>query len=207
MLPHAARSILLLALSTLSLALPQPQSAPTAQAINPINGLPLPGANSDSASALPPTLIANYPSSPSSSPSSDDADSSSSTASDLTTITASATLSAATDSSSGPSSSDQPPNTDPNVIIWTDTAENTIYTVTRSTTSSIPIPTMGVPPPSSDAATATIMGPDGKPTTTSDVTTFVQGYTGAGGRVEVTEERVWWVVLVGVAAGFGVVVL
>ena len=75
----------------------------------------------------------------------------------------------------------------------------------------MPIPTMQVPPDASDVATATVWGPDGKPTTTSDVTTFVQGYTGGGGRsVEVGGGgggRVWWLLLTLSSAAFGVMAL
>lgn len=196
-------SIALLALTSLAVALPQPQqSVQTGQAINPINGLPLPGAASDptAASQAAPTLTALTESSPSPSPSDEDL---------LLTITPTATLPSPTDATSAitDAASEETPNTDgPSVLIWTDTAANTIYTVTRSTTSFIPVPTMQVPPDQQDAGagTATVMGPDGKPTPTSDVDTFVQGYTGAADRVE-SSARVWW--LLGAAAAVGAMAL
>jgi hypothetical protein len=61
---------------------------------------------------------------------------------------------------------------------------------------------MQVPPD----ATAMVEGPDGKPTPTSDVTTFVQGYTGGAGRtMGGGQGRVWGLVLLGVVVGLGVV--
>jgi hypothetical protein len=66
---------------------------------------------------------------------------------------------------------------------------------------------MQVPPnPWEDQPTATVIGSNGLPTPTTNVTTFVQGYTGAGERVEVWGEgRVWWVVMGAVAAGMAAV--
>ncbi|ETN40705.1 uncharacterized protein HMPREF1541_04984 [Cyphellophora europaea CBS 101466] len=203
---------LLLALAPLALSLPQQQSAQTAQAVNPINGLAIPAASSaasagsasDSESDSDATPAVTALSQPSSSPQASSA--SDSDSEDISTITAPASLPSDT---AAASSSEEPPNTDPNILIWTDTAQNTVVTMTRSTTSFIPIPTMQVPPGSSDVdvVTATVEGADGKPTPTHDVDTFVQGYTGgaASGRWSWGggEGRVWW--MLGVAAVMGVV--
>lgn len=190
---HTSHTIVaaILALAPLALSLPQPQAEQTAQGgVNPINGLALPGASTATAASenddSSPTATALTQVSPSAS---DDGE--------TATITASASLPSSTDDSSSDSSSSEtePPNTDPNVLIWTDTAENTVYTVTRSTTSFIPIPTMQVPPNESDVATATITGANGKPTPTHDVDTFVQGYTGGGSRSAGEMGLVWWLLM------------
>lgn len=185
----------ILALTPLALSLPQ-QTVQTAQGINPINGLAVPAASTDAASqdtdSAPTVTALAQPSRSASSSNEDD---------DTATITPSASLPSPTDSSSPSDSSSEAEsvNTDTNVIIWTDTAENTVYTVTRSTTSFIPVPTMQVPPNEGDVATATITGMDGKPTPTHDVDTFVQGYT--GGSQKESEAKVWWLLGAAVAVG------
>lgn len=199
---HTSHTIVaaLLALAPLALSLPQQQTAQTAQGgVNPINGLALPGASTAEETDSSPTATALTQASPSAS--SDDSET-------ATTITASASLPSSTDDSSAASSdsSSEPPNTDPNVLVWTDTAKHTVYTVTKSTTSFIPVPTMQVPPNESDAMTATFEGPNGKPTPTHDVDTFVQGYTGGASRGAGERGLVWWL-LMGAAGAMGAAVL
>ncbi|KPI37004.1 uncharacterized protein AB675_6084 [Cyphellophora attinorum] len=207
----------LLALSSLISALPQQSQQTTVQAINPINGLPIvpvSGSVTATASAAKQSSPKDDDDEPTTSASvSEDSDPSPTSTittppnlSPTPTNPASATTS---DSDSEPTQS----SIDPDLVIWTDTAANTIITMTKISTYDGPDPTVGVPPPwgsgQPERPTITVEVTDAAGHTelvpTRSVDTFVVAYTGAAERIGGARagggERVWW--LLGVV-GVGV---